>query len=192
MKTDLFSFLASFALEKCKNVVQSQWAPHYFLLPFIGYVNAGQQNFLNAILIILQYKNSMDRGARWAIVHRVAKSQTWLSTVQFNSVTQLCPTLCNPMDCSIPGLPVHHQVQEFAHTHVHRVGDAIQPSHPLSSPSPPPFSLAQHQGLFQWVSSSNQVAKILEFQLQHQSFQQKTLMTFQPVRDGNPFSQFLH
>ena len=91
----------------------------------------------------------MDRGARWAIVHRVAKSQTSLSTVQFNSVTQLCPTLCNPMDCSIPGLPVHHQVPEFAQTHVHRVGDAIQPSHPLSSPSPPPFSLAQHQGLFQ-------------------------------------------
>ena len=149
-------------------------------------------NFFNAILIILHYKNSMDRGARWAIVHRLAKSQTWLSTVQFSSAARSCPTLGNPMDWSTPGLPVHHQLPEFAPTHVRQVGDAIQPSHPLSSPSPPAFSLAQHQGLFQWVSSSNQMAKILEFQLQRQSFQWKTLLTFQPVRDCNPFSQFLH
>ena len=73
------------------------------------------------------------------------------------------------MDCSMPGLPVHHQLPEFTQTHVHWVGDAIQPSHPLSSPSPPSFNLSQHQGLFQWVSSSQQVAKVLEFQLQHQS-----------------------
>ena len=73
--------------------------------------------------------------------------------------------------CSTPGFPVHHQLPECAQTHVHRVGDAIQPSHPLSSPSPPAFSLSQHQGLFQWVTSSHQVAKVLEFQLQHQSFQ---------------------
>ena len=91
--------------------------------------------------------------------------------VQFSSVVQLCPTLCDPMDRSMPGLPVHHQLPEFTHTHVHWVGDAIQPSHPLSSPSPPAFNLSQHQGLFKWVSSSHQVAKILEFQLQHQSFQ---------------------
>ena len=90
---------------------------------------------------------------------------------QFCSVTQSCPTLCNPMDCSTPGLPVHHQLPEFAQTHVHRVSDAIQLSHPLSSPSPPAFNLSQHQGLFQWVSSLHQVAKVLEFQLQHQSFQ---------------------
>ena len=75
------------------------------------------------------------------------------------------------MDCSTPGLPVHHQLLEFTQTHVHRVSDAIQPSHPLSSPSPPTFNLSQHQGLFQWVSSSHQVAKVLEFQLQHQSCQ---------------------
>ena len=91
--------------------------------------------------------------------------------VQFSSVAQLCPTLCNPMDCSTPGLPDYHQLSEFTQTHVHWVGDAIQPSHPLSSPSPPALNLSQHQGLFQWVSSSHQVAKVLEFQLQHQSFQ---------------------
>ena len=75
------------------------------------------------------------------------------------------------MDCSTPGFPVHHQPPELAQTHVHRFGDAIQPSHPLSSPSPPAFNLSQHQGLFKWVSSSHQVAKVLELQLQHQSFQ---------------------
>ena len=81
-----------------------------------------------------------------------------------SSVTQSCPTLCDPMDFSTPGFPVHHQIPELTQTHVHRVSDAIQPSHPLSSPSLPIFSLAQHQGLFQWVSSSHQVAKVLEFQ----------------------------
>ena len=90
--------------------------------------------------------------------------------IQFSSVAQSCPTLCNPMDCSTPGFPVHHQLLELAQTHVHRVGDAIQPSHPLSSPSPPTFNLSQHQGLFQGVSSLHQVAGGLEFQLQHQSF----------------------
>ena len=91
--------------------------------------------------------------------------------VQFSSVTHSCLTLCDPMDYSMPGLPVHDQTPELTQTHVHRVDDAIQPSHPLSSASPPAFNLSQHQGLFQWVSSSHQVAKVLEFQLQHQSFQ---------------------
>ena len=91
--------------------------------------------------------------------------------IQFSSVAQSCPTLCNPMNRSTPGLPVHHQLPESTQTRVHRVGDAIQPSHPLSSPFPPALNLSQHQGLFKWVSSSHQVAKILEFQLQHQSFQ---------------------
>ena len=91
-------------------------------------------------------------------------------SVQFSSVAQLCPTLCNPMNCSTPGLPVHHQLPEFTQTHVHWVGNAIQPSHPLSSPSPSSFNLSQHQGLFQWVSSSHQLTKVLEFQLQHQSY----------------------
>ena len=92
-------------------------------------------------------------------------------SVQFRSFTQSCPTLCDPMDCSMPGLPVHHQLLELAQTHVHPVGDAIQPSHPLLSLSPPAFNLAQHQGLFQGVNFSQQVAKVLDFQLQHQSFQ---------------------
>ena len=90
---------------------------------------------------------------------------------QFSSVTQSCLTLCNPMNCSTPGLPVHHQLLKFTQTHVHVVSDAIQPSHPLSPPSPPAPKPSQHQGLFQWVNSSHEVAKVLEFQLEHQSFQ---------------------
>ena len=92
------------------------------------------------------------------------------SSVHFRSVTQSCPTLCDPMDCSTAGFPVHHQLLELVQTHVHRVGDEVQPSHPLSPPSPSAFNLSQHQGLFQWVSS-HQVAKMLEFQLHHLSFQ---------------------
>ena len=92
-------------------------------------------------------------------------------SVQFSSVAQSCLTLCDPMDCSTPGFPVHHQLPEFSRTHAHQVTDAIQPSHPLSSTSPPTFNISQHQGLFKWVSSSHQVAKVLEFQLQRQSFQ---------------------
>ena len=130
----------------------------------------------------LQYsclENPMDRGAWWATVHRVAKSWIqlkWLSPrvcvyiylylyLYLRSVTQSCPTLCDPMNCSTPGLPVHHQLQEFTQTHVHWVSDAIQPSHPLSSPSPLAPNPSQHQSLFQWVNSSHQVAKVLEFQL---------------------------
>ena len=91
--------------------------------------------------------------------------------VQFRSVTLTSPTLCSPMNHSTPGLAVHHQLPEFTQTHVHWVGDAIQPSHPLLSPSPPSLNLSQHQGLFKWVSSLYQVAKVLEFQPQQQSFQ---------------------
>ena len=92
-------------------------------------------------------------------------------SVQFSSVAQSCPTLCDPMNRSTPGLPVHHQLPEFTQTHVHRVSDAIQPSHPLSSPSPPAPNPSQHQSLFQWVRSSHEVAKVLEFQLQHHCLQ---------------------
>ena len=81
-----------------------------------------------------------------------------------SSVTQSCPALCDPKDCSMPGLPVHHQLPEPAQTHVHPGSDAIQPSHPLWSPPPPVFSLSQHQGLFHWVNFSHQVAKLLELQ----------------------------
>ena len=84
---------------------------------------------------------------------------------QIRSVTQSCPTLCDPMNYSMLGLPVHHQLPEFTQTHVHRVGDAIQPSHLLSSPSPLATNPSQHQSLFQWVNSSHEVAKVLEFQL---------------------------
>ena len=92
---------------------------------------------------------------------------------QFSSVQLLSHVwLCDPMNCSMPGLPAHHhQLLEFTQIHDYWAGDAIQPSHPLSSLSPPTFSLSQYQGLSQWVSSSHQVAKVLEFQLQHQSFQ---------------------
>ena len=102
----------------------------------------------------------------------MAKPLQYYKVIQFSSVAQSCPTVCDPMDCSTPGLPVHHQLPpEFTQTHVHWVRDAIQPSHPLSSPSPPTFNLAQHQGVFKWVRSLQQVAKVLEFQFQHQSFQ---------------------
>ena len=91
-------------------------------------------------------------------------------SVQFSScsVTKSCPNLCNPMDCSMPGFPVLHCLPEFVHNYVHWVSDTIQPSHPLSPSSPPALNLSQHQGLFQWMSSSHQVAKVLVFQLQHQ------------------------
>ena len=85
------------------------------------------------------------------------KSSHWTSSVQFSSVTQSCLTLCDPMNCSTPGLPVHHQLPEFTQTHVRRVSDAIQPSHPLLSPSPPAPNPSQHQSLFQWVNSSHEV-----------------------------------
>ena len=102
---------------------------------------------------------------------RLSFTNVILSSVLFTSVAQLCPTLCDPIDYSMPGFPVHHQLPELTQTHVHWVSDAIQPSHPLSSPSPSTFNLSQFQGLFQRVSSSHHVAKLLEFQLQHQSFQ---------------------
>ena len=86
------------------------------------------------------------------------------ASVQFSSVAQSCPTLCDPMNRSTPGLPIHHQLPEFTQTHVHRVSDAIQPSHSLSSPSPPAPNPSQHQTLFQGVKSSHEVAKVLEFQ----------------------------
>ena len=85
------------------------------------------------------------------------------SSVQFSLVAQLCPTLCDPVDCSTPGLPVHHQLPGSTQTQVHGIDDAIQPSHPLSSLSLPPFNLYQHQGLFKWISSSHQVAKYWSF-----------------------------
>ena len=101
----------------------------------------------------------------------LAQADTWELSVQTSSVAQSCLTLCDPMYHSMPGLPVHHQLPEFTQTHVHRYGNAIQPSHPLSSPSPPAPKPSQQQDLFQWVNSSHEMAKVLEFQPQHQSVQ---------------------
>ena len=95
----------------------------------------------------------------------VEKKKLNLLSVQFSSVAQSCPTLCDPMNHSTPGLPVHHHLPEFTGTHVHQVSDTTQPSHPLSSPSPPAPNPSQHQSLFQWVNSSHEMAKVLEFQL---------------------------
>ena len=108
---------------------------------------------------------------------QTGKSIQRLSTISDNctwlccSFAKSCLILCDPMDCSTPGFPVHHQLLAFAQTHVYRVSDAIQPSHPLSSPSPLTFNLSQHHGLFQQVDSSHEVAKVLEFQPQHHSLQ---------------------
>ena len=100
----------------------------------------------------------------------MVNKRVW-NAVQFSSVTQSCLTLCDPMNRSTPGLPVHHQLAEITQTQVHWVSDATQPSHPLSSPSPPAPNPSQHQGLFQWVNSLHEVAKVLELQLWHDSFQ---------------------
>ena len=96
---------------------------------------------------------------------------TSIFPVQFSSVAQLYLTVCDPMDWSMPDFPVHHQPPEPAQTHAHWIGDAIQPSHPLPSPSLPAFDLSQNLSLFHWVSSSHQVAKVFEFHLKHQSYQ---------------------
>ena len=109
-----------------------------------------------------------------------------LRSVQFSSVAQLCPTLCDPMNCSTPGLPVHHQLPELTRTHVHRVSDAIQPSHPLSPPSPPALNPSQHQSLFQGVNSSHEVAKVLEWSVQFSSVAQSCLTLCNPINRSTP------
>ena len=98
-------------------------------------------------------------------LHSLMHKYIQIRSDQIRSVAQSCPTLCDPMNCSTPSLPVHHQLPEFTQTHGHRVSDAIQSSHPLASPSPPAPNPSQHQSLFQWVNSSHEVAKVLEFQL---------------------------
>ena len=99
----------------------------------------------------------------YRIIVTIFLNSLYMHSDQIRSVSQSCPTLCDPMNHSTPGLPVHHQLPEFTQTHVHRVSDAIQPSHPQSSPSPPAPNPSQHQSLFQWVNSSHEVAKVLEF-----------------------------
>ena len=136
-------------------------------LPSIKIVNTNPLDLTLPLLGILLHKSTK---IHIRTPHRIISKSKILESC-LSSVAQSCLTLCNPMDCSTPGLPVHRQLLELAQTHVHRVSDAIQPSHLLLSPSPPAFNLSQHQGFFQWVSSSHQVAKALELQLQHQSFQ---------------------
>ena len=125
---------------------------------------------------ILEWEdNSFSRGSSWPryqiqvswqiLYHLSHQGSPIVASVQFSSVAQSGPTLCDPMNRSTPDLPVHHQLPKFTQTHVHQVSDAIQPSHPLSSPSPPALNPSQHQSLFQWVNSSHEVAKVLEFQL---------------------------
>ena len=141
------------------------WTKVLFLFLFFHTVHA-HANPPNLTLLVQCYIKLNTNGKS-----NPAFSNSWEKYNQSCSVTQSCPTLCDPMNRSVPGLPVHHQLLEFTQTHVHRVGDAIKPSHPLLSPSPPALKISQNQGLFQWVSSLHQVAKVLEFQLQHQSFQ---------------------
>ena len=106
----------------------------------------------------------------------------FLFLVEFSAVTQSCPTLCDPVNCSTPGLPVHHQLPEFTQTHLHRVGDAIQPSHPLPSPSPPVPNPSQHQSLFQWVKSSHEVVKVWSFSFRWNSGTKLSPMNIQVER----------
>ena len=131
---------------------EALWASRYYLISLCLFYNCK----MGVVIIAI----SLD-----CYTDSIRESMKSLSSVQFSSVTQSCPTLCDPMDRSTPGLPVHHQLPEFTQTHVHRVIDAIQPSHHLSSPSPPAPNPSQHQSFFQWVSSSHEVVKVLEFQL---------------------------
>ena len=117
----------------------------------------------------VMWSSQMSSNFRTGIPGLCSGEQITRNGGQFSSVAQSCLTLCDPMDYSMPGFPVYHQPPELAQAHVCLVGDAIQPSHPLLSPSPPTFNFSQHQGLFQWISSWHQVAKVLKFQ--HRSFQ---------------------
>ena len=142
---------------------------------FVGSAWRSEEDPLKNIQLSLLVLFCAKRFRTWGNIRKPSGSKMKVLTVvkaphQFSSVAQSCLTLGDPMDCSTPGLPVLHHLPELAQTHICWVGDAIQPSHPLSSP-PSTFSLSQHQGLFQGVSSSHQVAKVLGFQLQHQSFQ---------------------
>ena len=120
--------------------------------------------------VVMPFSRGSSQPRDWTQVSCIASGfftvwATTLHSVQFSSVAQSCPTLWDPMNRSTPGLPVYHQLLEFTQTHAHRVSDAIQPSHPLSSPSPPAPNPSQHQSLFQWVNPSHEVTKVLEFQL---------------------------
>ena len=162
----------TFGIQFSRSVVSNSLQPHG-----IGIIlNCQNFQFLKIWEIVWMCADSLDSKApltedHLGLIKLTGSHSIRFKTFMFSSVAQSCPTLCDPMNCSTPGLPAHHQLLEFTQTHVHWVGDAIQPSHLLSSPSPPALNLFQHQGVFKWVSSLHQVTKVLEFQLQHQSFQ---------------------
>ena len=141
------------------------------LAAFHSSVRSWGQDIISSFISKSQSLEQDLEGLNKYSLNELVEASKAFSSVQFSSVAQLCPILFDSVDYSTPDFPVHHQLPESTQTHVHWVGDAIQPSHPLSSPSPPTFNLSLHQGLFKWVSSLHQVAKGLEFQLQHQSFQ---------------------
>ena len=125
------------------------------------------QFMISRSLKLLSLWPSENKWSNWSLYSLICpiSFQSIFVSVQFSSVSQSCPTLCDPMNRSTPGFPVHHHLPEFTQTHVHQVRDAIQPSHPQSSLSPTAPNPCQHQSLFQWVNSSHEVAKLLEFQL---------------------------
>ena len=148
------------SLEMCVLVIQSCLTlcdPTGLLSPWNSpgkNTGVGNHSLLQGIFPIQKLNPGLLHCRR--ILYHLGHQRTgWFSWVEFSSVAQSCPTPYDPMDCSTPGFPVHHQLQELAQTHVHWVGDAIQPSHPLSPPYPPAPNPSQHQGLFQWVSSSH-------------------------------------
>ena len=157
-----------------------QWLKYFYLIKRFYYFSSIQsvsrfRFFVTPWIAARQASQSITNSRsslRLTSIESVSTTSFFLSnfgkykiSVQFSSVAQSCSTLCDPMNHSTPGLPVHHQLQEFTQTHVHWVHDAIQPSHPRSSPSPPAPNPSQHQSLFQWVNSWHEVAKVLEFQL---------------------------
>ena len=160
-------------IESCSTMANSLQLHTRLLCPWCSpgkNTRVGSQFLLQGIFLI-QGTNLGLLHCRQILYHLSHQGSRLVISVQFSSVAQSCPTLGDPMNHSMTGLPVHHQLLEFTQTHGHRVSDAIQPSHHLSSPSPPAPNSSQHQGLFQWVNSSHEVAKVLEFQLKHHSFQ---------------------
>ena len=145
------------------------WIIRHDIIVFLIYYWVNHLYLLWEMSQHLGSQESIDKHSRILSFRVIVFKRISLNNNQCSLVTQSYPTLCNPMDCSTPDFPVHHQLPELALTHVSWVCDAIQPSHPLASPPPPTFNLSQHQGLYQWVSSSHQVARVLK--LQHQSFQ---------------------
>ena len=156
---------------KAGNLSQYHFPPQWLLCLWLWVLRKSRCPLRTTEISSLLCKFLLRYLCLWSFLKFWYWSKTIGGGISSVSVAQLCLTLCEPMDCSTPGLPIHHQLPEFTQSHVHWVGEVIQPSHPLSSPSPPALNLSQHQGLFKWVSSSHEVAKVLEFQLQHQSFQ---------------------